>query len=55
MVVRIPMKMLTEPITIGAMVCIETGKLPCANDAVPEMVDKIIAGIVNQACMYENR
>ena len=46
-VVRIPMKIFTEPITIGAYTCIDTGRLAWANDAVPLIVDNIIAGMVN--------
>ncbi len=48
-VVRMPMKILTDPMTIGAIVCIEAGRLPWAKEAVHEIVERIIAGIVNHA------
>jgi hypothetical protein len=39
---------------MGAIVCIEAGRLPWAKEAVPEMVERIMAGIVNQAWATEN-
>jgi hypothetical protein len=54
MVVKIPMMMFTEPITMGAYAWNDIGRLPWAKDAVPEMVEKMMAGIVNHACNTEN-
>ena len=51
---KIPIQIFIEPMIAGAYACIATGKLDCAKDAVPVIVDKVMAGIVNQACALLN-
>jgi len=47
------MVILILPMIEGAYAFTESGKLSCAKDAVPLIVEKIMAGIVNHACKYE--
>ena len=49
-----PINILILPIIAGAYARMWAGKLSCANDAVPLIVENTIAGMVNHACIDDS-